>query len=139
MGINTTKLTGDDFIDTSIINTLVDNDIYLKNVMPTIWLGYSGGAFATTESEAVRISSGTLLIPTLKGAGSYTIKFPYAPRLPGPPVLQLTLEALNTPGVVYLSKWGSGYASANVKVALINSKGSVKNARIHWSLIHGVK
>jgi hypothetical protein len=137
MAFNSLQQIGDDFVDAEVINKLIANDKYLKEVSPTIHLIYSGGAHSTAQGDSIRISCGTVRIPKFKGTSKdIVLRFPAAPKGPGLPVLTLTPQ-ISAPGSAYIVSYGPNHTTAKVRISLFNRTTS-STAILNWTLIHAL-
>lgn len=138
LGINATKFGSEVYPDADGLNRLVNNDIWLSDVMPRVIIRYPNGVqVKTSESEKTRIAGGMVRVSKkFKGSSDVIeIKLPAAPK-PGPPIFTMTIQS-KYPCVGYIVGWTPGYRSAKVRLTLLD-KTKQTTAIIYWQAIMGV-
>lgn len=140
MGINKTKFGSTVYPDADGLNNLVQNDIYLSNIMPWVSINYPGpgNVVSTAQGERTRIVGGMYKISKkFKGTSDIIeIKMPATPT-PGPPIITLTVQS-RFPAVAYIVGWGPSYQTAKVRITLLDRTRQT-TATLYWHAIMGIK
>jgi hypothetical protein len=129
-------VTSDDFIDSGLLDQLLENDKVLIGIMPNLQLKSGTNLWNTDKGNKIKITSGHVPFKKFKGSQRVTIKFDgrVPPASGGLPVLVVTPQA-SGPVVCYIGAWSAGFKTATVIMQTIGSKG-VNAGKLHWTLTH---
>jgi hypothetical protein len=138
MQFNPLPLIADDYVDTEVINDLINNDKYLKEAMPNMgFISQAGVGYQTENGNRIRIMSGVLDTGKIVGSGLRDLNFK-VPILYGPPCLLLTPYLGSSPGYAQIVKWLGNYSGAQIKMGYNNGTSSAPQTRLCWTLIYVV-
>jgi hypothetical protein len=138
MQFNPLPLITDDYVDTEVINDLINNDKYLKETIPNMgFIAQDTTQYQTENGNKLRIMSGVLAVNAIKGSVTFDLKFG-VPIQHGPPALMLTPYLGSSAGYAQIVKWLPNYSGATIKMGYNNGTSSAPQTRLCWTLIYVV-